>query len=243
MAACLVNNQSPPLQDLNGLFYWLSSQLGYICQTGIPEWETNTVYYIGSIVSGVGNGIVYISLTDSNTGNAVTNTTYWMPLNMGQFNKSVGAAAGGAQYSTLGAAISAASTGDTILIRSSQTFTSDLTVNVSDLYIKCMPGVTLTFNSGCTNGLIFTSDRITFEGSLVAGTSLTSLLYLNSHDGIVRSSRLSATSGTITEAVLVASSKNRNYIEASIYNNGGTFTTKISDSGTDTDYQLRGNGT
>ena len=44
-------------------------------QRGIPEWLDTETYYEGSVVTK--DSSIYISLSDNNTGNAVTNTTYW----------------------------------------------------------------------------------------------------------------------------------------------------------------------
>ena len=35
----------PYLEDMNSLFFLTTSQLAYIFQSGVPEWETNTDYY------------------------------------------------------------------------------------------------------------------------------------------------------------------------------------------------------
>lgn len=66
-------NKAPFLEDFNSLMYLKSYQLAYILQEGIPEWETGTTYYIGSIVKQTGTSNLYISLIDSNIGNALPN--------------------------------------------------------------------------------------------------------------------------------------------------------------------------
>ncbi len=76
LGSVVVGSESIPLQDLNGLFFHNTYQLSYLMQQGIAEWETNTVYYTGSLVND-GSGNVYSSLADSNQGNALTNGTYW----------------------------------------------------------------------------------------------------------------------------------------------------------------------
>src|SRR4051812_23225421 len=64
----VVGNKSPALQDWNSLFYLDSYQLAYLFQAGVAEWNTDTTYFIGSIVNdGVNN--LYVSLTDNNSGN------------------------------------------------------------------------------------------------------------------------------------------------------------------------------
>jgi hypothetical protein len=69
----------PPLEEFQGIQYGISYQQAYMLQEGIPEWEANTPYYKGSlakIISGTSFKL-YCSLADNNTGNVVTNTTYW----------------------------------------------------------------------------------------------------------------------------------------------------------------------
>ena len=72
-----VGDWIPVLEDFNALYLMETTQIAYILQAGIPEWETATVYYIGSFCQLAGN--IYVSLTDANTGNAVTDTTKWQP--------------------------------------------------------------------------------------------------------------------------------------------------------------------
>ena len=73
-------DKAPFLEETNGLFYALSSQLAYLFQTGIPEWDENTTYYLNSICQE--EGIWYKSLTDENTGNNPTqDTVNWKKVN------------------------------------------------------------------------------------------------------------------------------------------------------------------
>ena len=72
-------NASPFMQDLNGLFLLMTRQIEYLMQTGIPEWITTDIYQIGSLVSD-GTGLIYKSVTDANTGNALTSAANWMPI-------------------------------------------------------------------------------------------------------------------------------------------------------------------
>jgi hypothetical protein len=72
----VVGNNSPTIEDMNALCYLFAYQLAYVFQAGVPEWDSGTTYYIGSIVNdSVGN--LYISLTNSNTGNALSSTANW----------------------------------------------------------------------------------------------------------------------------------------------------------------------
>lgn len=75
-AAAVVNNAAPALQDMNALFYLLSYQLAYLMQSGIPEWDSETTYYKGSLANI--SGVIYRSIADTNLNNApASSPTYW----------------------------------------------------------------------------------------------------------------------------------------------------------------------
>jgi hypothetical protein len=78
----IVGAGSPAMEDMNALFYLYARQLAYLFERGIPEWETGTTYYSGCFVSD-GAGNLYTSLVDNNTGNAVTNVSYWKAYTTG----------------------------------------------------------------------------------------------------------------------------------------------------------------
>lgn len=90
-AEAVINNFAPCIQDFNALFYVLTYQLAYLFQAGIPEWNTSTVYYIGSLAHDAAGGI-YMSVVDDNTNKAFTDAAYWTPL----FSRKVNLAVGGA---------------------------------------------------------------------------------------------------------------------------------------------------
>ncbi len=72
-------NASPALQDMNGLFFVLTQQLAYLLQKGMADWITGETYYTNDFVK-VG-GVIYISKTDSNSGNnPVSDTNNWKTL-------------------------------------------------------------------------------------------------------------------------------------------------------------------
>lgn len=78
--SAILSDKSPWEEDMNALFFAITTQLAYLFQQGIPEYDAGTTYYIGSlakVTSNQGNVTVYKSLTDDNTGNAVTNDSYW----------------------------------------------------------------------------------------------------------------------------------------------------------------------
>lgn len=67
----------PALEDINALYFLITRQIAYILQDGIPEWDEDTTYYQNSIVKKPGTGDTYISLTDDNVGNALTDVVNW----------------------------------------------------------------------------------------------------------------------------------------------------------------------
>lgn len=75
----VVGNNSPLLEDQNAIDYLFSYQLAYIFQAGIPEWNTSTIYFIGSFASD-GAGSAYRSVTNTNTGNALSDASNWIKV-------------------------------------------------------------------------------------------------------------------------------------------------------------------
>lgn len=62
-----INGNAPAIEDMNAAFFVHSYQIAYMLQQGIPEWNTDTIYYENQFCSL--NGSIYKSLTDDNTGN------------------------------------------------------------------------------------------------------------------------------------------------------------------------------
>lgn len=73
--SAIIGSNSPAIEDMNALCYLFAYQIAYILQAGIAEYNSTTTYYIGSMVNSA--GVIYMSLTDTNTGNAVTDSTKW----------------------------------------------------------------------------------------------------------------------------------------------------------------------
>lgn len=79
-ASAITSDKAPYEEDTNGLFYAFTQQIAYILQQGLSiEYDANTTYYKGSIVAVINNITVkfYISMTDNNTGNNVTDGVNW----------------------------------------------------------------------------------------------------------------------------------------------------------------------
>lgn len=72
---------NPAIEDRNALDYLFAYQLQYLLQAGIPEWDAETTYFTGQVVS-VGNqyGFQYVSLADDNLNHAVTDPLYWRKI-------------------------------------------------------------------------------------------------------------------------------------------------------------------
>lgn len=76
--AAVVGANSPAIEDVNALDFLWSRQIAYLLQTGVGEYLATTEYHIGSLVND-GFGRVYTSLANTNTGNALSDTTKWAP--------------------------------------------------------------------------------------------------------------------------------------------------------------------
>jgi len=81
-ASCTVGNSSPTMQDMNALFYLITTQLDYILQRGLPEWDAGTTYFTGCRVSS--GSTSYVSLQDNNTNHSVTDGAWWSSTSLGQ---------------------------------------------------------------------------------------------------------------------------------------------------------------
>lgn len=75
--ATLSGQKLPPIQDMNSVGFVTTYQLAYLLQQGIAEYDVGTTYYQYSICMQPGTYNIYGSKTDNNTGNALSNTTYW----------------------------------------------------------------------------------------------------------------------------------------------------------------------
>lgn len=85
-------NKDILLEDLNAAFLEHSTQIAYLFQAGVPEWEVATEYSKGSLVQrttggGDATGELYMSLVDGNVGNAIpvqTDNANWRWINSPQ---------------------------------------------------------------------------------------------------------------------------------------------------------------
>lgn len=69
--ATVSGDKLPTLEEMQALNYINTSQLAYIFQEGIPEYDSGTTYYQKSIVKKTGTYELYGSITDNNINNAL----------------------------------------------------------------------------------------------------------------------------------------------------------------------------
>lgn len=74
----------PTLEEMNGLQKVFSQQIAYLFEQGIPEYDSNTTYYVGSVckVATANSLTFYVSKVDNNVGNVITNTSFWLAFPM-----------------------------------------------------------------------------------------------------------------------------------------------------------------
>lgn len=79
-SATISAQKLPPLQEFNSLSYIVTRQVAYLLQEGIAEYSSGTEYHQNSIVKKSGTYQLFGSKTNTNTGNALTDTTNWEEL-------------------------------------------------------------------------------------------------------------------------------------------------------------------
>lgn len=79
-AATLGSSKFPAVEDMNAMEYVNTTQLAYLFQQGIPEYDAGTTYYQFSICLNSGTYDIYGSNTNGNIGNALTDPTNWTKL-------------------------------------------------------------------------------------------------------------------------------------------------------------------
>lgn len=77
--AAVIGNNSPAIEDWNAVCYVFAYQLAYLFEKGVPEWNAETTYYIGSIVNDA-LGALYVSKQDTNLNHAISDTAWWVKI-------------------------------------------------------------------------------------------------------------------------------------------------------------------
>lgn len=70
----------PPLEEFQALDFINTRQLSYMFQEGMSEYDSGTTYFTNSWVKKAGTNQIWVSLTDTNVGNALTDPTKWAML-------------------------------------------------------------------------------------------------------------------------------------------------------------------
>lgn len=71
----VVDGNAIAMEDLNSICYLFAYQVAYLMQAGVAEYDASTEYFIGSLCSS--GGLLFVSLTDNNIGNALTSSANW----------------------------------------------------------------------------------------------------------------------------------------------------------------------
>lgn len=71
-------SELPTMQDFNAVGFTISSLVTHLYQNGIAEYAEKQIYNKGAVCLSEGN--IYISKTENNAGNPLTDTTQWQSL-------------------------------------------------------------------------------------------------------------------------------------------------------------------
>jgi microcystin-dependent protein len=70
----------PPLEEFQALDFINTRQAAYMFQEGMPEYDAGTTYYTNCWVKKAGTNQIWVSLTNTNVGNALTDAANWALL-------------------------------------------------------------------------------------------------------------------------------------------------------------------
>jgi hypothetical protein len=140
-SSAVVGNNSPAIEDENSLAYLWAYQLGYIMQEGVPEWDSGTPYYAGSLAQN-GGGLMYAAL-QSSTNQALNQQAYWKAVNGPVYDVIVGSAPY-CTHATLAAAVADANMGTNLNVLLTANDSSAPTFSKNGWRIYSLPGVTIT---------------------------------------------------------------------------------------------------
>lgn len=76
-SASIGGTRRPTQEEFNGINFVNTRQLSYLFQEGIAVWDSSTEYHENSIVKEDGTTNIYKSITNTNTGNALTDIANW----------------------------------------------------------------------------------------------------------------------------------------------------------------------
>ena len=78
--SAVIGQNAPTIEDMNALFHMITYQIAYLKQQGVAEWDEQTTYHIGSLVSL--RGILYYSIVNNNLNDDPlrSDSDAWEPL-------------------------------------------------------------------------------------------------------------------------------------------------------------------
>lgn len=151
---------APFLEELNALSYILTTQMAYILQNGIPEWDAGTTYYINSIVVG-SNSKIYRCKTDDclNVDPTTDDGTNWYDYELNAANLALSnLTPDGIDFINQSKALETGSISDNIIIYSDIHNYNHSTFDLSKFTINGSPIVTddgVMYGAGVGNNASF----------------------------------------------------------------------------------------
>ena len=226
LSAVLGASKFPPLEEFQAVEYVHSTQIAYILQQGIPEYDGGTTYWTNNIVINPGTFQVYGSLQDGNIGQALNNAAYWKLLvdlsTIGSGNPIYigGTSTGGANAQVL-AVLSP--TGFTLTNGFTITFTAGFTnTGATTLNANATGAIAVEKNSGggpvaLTGGEIVNGNVVTVTYNAAASSFI-----ITNSGGLLASNNLSDVQSAVTAlANIGGASVNRNINGGGMVTGGG----------------------
>lgn len=161
--ATISGQNLPTLEELQALHFITTSQIGYLLQDGIAEYDAGTTYYQKSIVKKAGTYELYGSLIDDNVGQSLADVSKWtflfdMAAITAAYQNPASYAADTGSANTIVIAPSPArlayNTGDMFLVKPIANSTGAATINVNGLGAK---SIKLVDGTDPTTGMIVTT--------------------------------------------------------------------------------------
>lgn len=187
LAAVLGASKFPAVEDMNAINNVFSTQIAYLLERGIAEYDAATTYNIGDITRAVGTTNLYSSKTNANLGNALSSTGNWLYCgNLSQLGSApawCGTSGGSANAQTLttGASLSALTAGQIFAFTAGFTNTNTVTfaidsVTASNSYVNAAAGVITapanTVIAGNDYLLLWNGTDLVFLGTQAPGANL-----------------------------------------------------------------------
>jgi hypothetical protein len=226
LSAVLGASKFPPLEEFQAVEYVHSTQIAYILQQGIPEYDGGTTYWTDNIVINPGTFQLYGSLQDGNVGQALNNAAYWKLLvdlsTIGSGNPIyIGGTSTGAANAQVLAVLTP--TGFTLTNGFTITFTAGFTnTGATTLNANATGAIAVEKNSG-GGPVALTGGEIT-AGNVVTvtyNTAASSFIITNS-GGLLAANNLSDVQSAVTAlANIGGASVNRNINAGGLVTGGG----------------------